>query len=935
MKTILGLDLGTNSIGWALIEIDYKKQVLRILGLGSRILPMDAGEIAKFNSGGKIESSAAQRTDKKGTRRLNQRFLLRRDRLHLVLNILQALPKHYKIEIDFRNISGEKSGKFKANKEPKIAYLPKEKNKKAQFLFKDSYLEMIRELGIEDKKHHRIPYDWTLYYLRQKALKDKISLEELAWVLLSYNQKRGFEKVEVEAKTSKENEIVEEFDLRVKNVEKLKNKQDRTYFKVTLEGRTDIIYNEYSDVQLTFENDIKEVKITSIVDEKGNIDVTKTIVTVVDIYSLSIVDVKHELDNNKHLYHLTYNNGWRQTKKKDKSTQQFEKGKNKYYDYVVETSYDYTGNVKPIQGVERKLREPDFGDNSNDWTLLKKKTEKEALSYNLEIYNEPKKFISPKIYSILKQDAINGTRTKIIGGMFQTVDRSFYRAELNQIIETQRKYHKVLEDKDIFESCVKLLYPNNENHARNLLENKDAIQHLLVEDILLYQRPLKTKKSEIADCKFEPKYSKNVLDKNGNPIEIVNKETGEITYKQEIIRHKVVSSSHPYYQEFRIWDKLHNLKLIQLQRNENGKVYTNVDVTSEIMSEEVYHILFEELNNKKSLSYKGFIKVLAPLFKQKKWDAKNIVWNFPEDEELKGNTTRVDFAIRFKRCGFEGYENYLTLAKEYELWHYLYSVPLKERTRDNNKSLRTFFTKTFFKDYPIDETIVEKLIIDFANFPKFESKYGAYSEKALKKLLPIMQLSNRRHYDWISSPYYQKYLQKLEERKKEIILRLQKIDFNADEIDYSLAIDNSANPPYPKGLFNVFKNVTQIEEFQNLNLTKASYLIYGRHSELEQAKYWISPEQIRSELHTELKQHSLNNPIAEKVLLETMQVVADIWDYYGEGKENYFSEIHVEVGRELKKSAKEKDRDAKRNRENKIQNDRLRQVLEEFLSTNE
>src|SRR5690606_30553787 len=160
-------------------------------------------------------------------------------------------------------------------------------------------------------------------------------------------------------------------------------------------------------------------------------------------------------------------------------------------------------------------------------------------------------------------------------------------------------------------------------------------------------------------------------------------------------------------------------------------------------------------------------------------------------------------------------------------------------------------------------------------------------------------------------------------------------DFNADEIDYSPAIDNSAYPPYPKGLFNVFKNVTQIEEFQNLNLTKASYLIYGRHSELEQAKYWISPEQIRSELHTELKQHSLNNPIAEKVLLETMQVVADIWDYYGEGKENYFSEIHVEVGREMKKSAKEKDRDAKRNREKKIQNDRLRQVLEEFLSTNE
>ena len=38
---ILGLDLGTNSIGWALILIDEKKQI-RIIALGSRIIPMDS-----------------------------------------------------------------------------------------------------------------------------------------------------------------------------------------------------------------------------------------------------------------------------------------------------------------------------------------------------------------------------------------------------------------------------------------------------------------------------------------------------------------------------------------------------------------------------------------------------------------------------------------------------------------------------------------------------------------------------------------------------------------------------------------------------------------------------------------------------------------------------------------------------------------------------
>lgn len=88
-KRILGLDLGTNSIGWALVEIDHDKKIVRIIALGSRILPMDAGEINKFESGGKLKSSAAERTTYKSVRKNISRFLLRRDRLHCVLNLLE------------------------------------------------------------------------------------------------------------------------------------------------------------------------------------------------------------------------------------------------------------------------------------------------------------------------------------------------------------------------------------------------------------------------------------------------------------------------------------------------------------------------------------------------------------------------------------------------------------------------------------------------------------------------------------------------------------------------------------------------------------------------------------------------------------------------------------------------------------------------------
>ncbi len=97
MKRILGLDLGTNSIGWALVEQDFTIKEGKINALGSRIIPMDQKQLTDFEQGNTI-SATAQRTSYRGTRRLYQRDNLRRERLHRVLNILGFLPEHYKKE---------------------------------------------------------------------------------------------------------------------------------------------------------------------------------------------------------------------------------------------------------------------------------------------------------------------------------------------------------------------------------------------------------------------------------------------------------------------------------------------------------------------------------------------------------------------------------------------------------------------------------------------------------------------------------------------------------------------------------------------------------------------------------------------------------------------------------------------------------------------
>ena len=201
---ILGLDLGTNSIGWALVEIDHVAKIVRIIGLGSRIIPMLPSEISKFENGGHLDSAAAKRRQKRQPRRMNERFILRRDRLNYVLNLYSMLPEHYRLEIDMETPSGERCGKMKKGKEPKIAYRLNEglhqdgQRDKYDFLFEDAYKGMREDLiGRDPKfKDYPIPKDWTLYYLRKLALTEPITMEQLAWVLHSFNQKRGYEKVE-------------------------------------------------------------------------------------------------------------------------------------------------------------------------------------------------------------------------------------------------------------------------------------------------------------------------------------------------------------------------------------------------------------------------------------------------------------------------------------------------------------------------------------------------------------------------------------------------------------------------------------------------------------------------------------------------------------------------------------------------------------------
>jgi len=107
MKKILGLDLGTASIGWAVVnEAENKNEKSEILKLGVRIIQYD--NFSKIDKSGKVSESKnpesdflagkglspnASRTQKRGARRNLQRFKLRRKNLIDILINYKILSK--------------------------------------------------------------------------------------------------------------------------------------------------------------------------------------------------------------------------------------------------------------------------------------------------------------------------------------------------------------------------------------------------------------------------------------------------------------------------------------------------------------------------------------------------------------------------------------------------------------------------------------------------------------------------------------------------------------------------------------------------------------------------------------------------------------------------------------------------------------------------
>lgn len=138
MKKILGLDLGSSSIGWALVNEGVNdEEKSSIIKLGVRVNPLTVDEAQNFEKGKSITTNA-DRTLKRGMRRNLQRYKQRREAL------VEVLKKH----------------------------------------------EFITAGTLMSEQGNKTTFE--TYRLRAKAVEEEISLEEFARVLLMINKKRGY-----------------------------------------------------------------------------------------------------------------------------------------------------------------------------------------------------------------------------------------------------------------------------------------------------------------------------------------------------------------------------------------------------------------------------------------------------------------------------------------------------------------------------------------------------------------------------------------------------------------------------------------------------------------------------------------------------------------------------------------------------------------------
>lgn len=361
--------------------------------------------------------------------------------------------------------------------------------------------------------------------------------------------------------------------------------------------------------------------------------------------------------------------------------------------------------------------------------------------------------------------------------------------------------------------------------------------------VIFYQRKLKSQKGLISFCEFE---QKEITDKNGN---------------KKIVGSRVIPRSSPLFQEFKIWQVLNNLAVRPKNSVKKDELYFDL---------EAKQTLFDELNIKGDLPSKTVLEILG--YKSKDWEI-----NYTK---LEGNRTQKKlYEAYLKILELEGYDvkDLLDVSSTKD------EISLED-TKKPAKEIQGMI-KEIFESLKINTDILyfdaELEGKDYENQASFQLWHLLYSYEGDNSVS-----GNQLLYDLLNKKFG------FTEPQARILANVAFLD------DYgSLST---------KAIRRIFPYIKESK------YSEACELAGYRHSKHSLTSEELKDRKLKPKLEL-LKKNSLRQPVVEKILNQMINVVNALID-----KENrvlqkkglpenfHFDEIRIELARELKKNAKER-----------------------------
>ncbi len=300
-------------------------------------------------------------------------------------------------------------------------------------------------------------------------------------------------------------------------------------------------------------------------------------------------------------------------------------------------------------------------------------------------------------------------RYKTIKGFGQTIGQYFNEHLLKDkhFRTKEQVFPRIayVEEFEVMWDCQAKYYP-----TILTAENKAIVR----DEIIYYQRNLKSCKHLVSVCEFEIRPYKN--------------KKGQTVYNGP----KVAPRSSPLFQVCKNWESLNNIVL----KNRRGKEF---EFTVEIRTK-----LFTHLDNNEKLTTSDLFNILDVKKSDGWWGGKAI------GKGLQGNTTKMQISKALK--GIPEYQNLLQFKLKnidtglvdletgeiveqissdfeneplYRLWHTIYSINDKDE-----------LTKVLLRNFGIEEPeVIDALYkIDFR-----KAGFGNKSSKAIRRILPYLQ----------------------------------------------------------------------------------------------------------------------------------------------------------------------------------------------------